>query len=291
MIAGFFLPAPVSEAQIPERTLGGFVYPLGTEARFQPMCSGRWLARDSDSDGCRYIENLYHTGLDLPARVGDLVYPIADGEVVSVSTTGWDPGNMGVLIRHKRQNGEPFLALYGHIITPVGVGFQVVAGVPFAHVGSVAGTDHLHFGIVSGETIPTTVYYGENNPNNRGWGRMGNNNWFDTNGLVDPTGWFNNERSFFDKDARARQDMRDRALRDPRFLRVVAPPWGQNTFTIITGWDPTWEMREMKFDFAVPSSQISVSIFQITSIFNSMSRYTTYFDPQTEEWAGWQAAQ
>jgi hypothetical protein len=174
----------------PQKTDTGFFYPTGEAG---PYRYAGWLARgdrDEDNDGYNdYDEGLYHLGVDMEADVGDIVYAIADGEIVYVSVNGWGEGNYGLLVRHKLNTGESFLALYGHVRPiredlrfaasgPVNPSVSVTGGQEFATVGPYGSVPHVHFGIHPGTQIPSSP-----------WGRMPLDNWCNTNGFVDPLDW------------------------------------------------------------------------------------------------------
>jgi murein DD-endopeptidase MepM/ murein hydrolase activator NlpD len=136
------------------------------------------------------FENRYHIGQDIPANEGDDVYAIADGVVTDINmSSSWGTGNIGVVVKHKLNDGTEFLALYGHVHSNVSLNDHVEGGKSFATIGPFS-PPHLHFGIHPGLTMPQT-----------NWGRMplsswpnpnaypGSPNGPDTNGFVDPIEW------------------------------------------------------------------------------------------------------
>ena len=163
-------------------TPSGLVYPIGRSEPYASNMPG-WLA---GADGTGYHDGYYHLGQDMEAQVADSVYAIAGGEIVYVSSGGWGAGNYGVLVQHRLDNGQEFLALYGHVRPidaelrhsgPVQTPIPVSPGEVFATVGPTKDT-HLHFGICPGITWPIS-----------NWGRMPLEAWPATNGFVDPMEW------------------------------------------------------------------------------------------------------
>jgi len=116
-----------------------------------------------------YTDGYYHLGQDIEANEGDNVYAIADGEIVYVSVSGWGEGNYGLLVKHRLNTGEEFLALYGHVrplredLRYTASGFvdppvPVSAGEVFATIGPYDSMPHLHFGIHPGAEIPPSPW-------------------------------------------------------------------------------------------------------------------------------------
>ena len=134
-----------------DKTPTGFYYPTGT-ASFDSAC-GTWLGRDPANGGC-YFDGYYHVGVDMMTRSIDAnIYAIADGKIVGISNDpqSWGPGNCALVIRHNKQNGEEFIAVYGHLIcsTVPMPGIEVIAGSSLGKTGvylSLPNT-HLHFSI------------------------------------------------------------------------------------------------------------------------------------------------
>ena len=119
----------------------GFYYPLGRSS--WTKTGGTWLGRDAanDTDGPpAYFSGLYHLGVDMPANVGDPVYPILNGTVLhkADAASDWGSGNVALAIKHSLADGSEFLAIYGHIRTNVQVGERVAGGVKFAVDAGVA---------------------------------------------------------------------------------------------------------------------------------------------------------
>ena len=179
-------PISVTDLWTLDITNTGFVYPTGKAG---PYTYAGWLAGDPEMPP--YQEGYYHLGQDMEANEGDDVYAIADGEIIYVSVSGWGEGNFGLLVKHKLNTGEEFLALYGHVRPnsedlrytvsgPVDPPVPVIAGEAFATIGPYDSIPHLHFGIRPGSEIPPSP-----------WGRMPLDNWHDTNGFVDPINWIN----------------------------------------------------------------------------------------------------
>jgi murein DD-endopeptidase MepM/ murein hydrolase activator NlpD len=220
-------PAVVLDLRALDLTAKGFVYPTGKSPDGQ-----YWYYTDNHSLGCAHYRQFttppdwkwgwlardkyygwtqkYHIAQDIPAKVGEPVYAIADGYIVHVSTGGWGDGNVSIFVKHTLDTGETFLAVYGHVRDYKAVGtlgdrwpnvktpVPVKAGEPFAKVGPwCVGGDcwdaHLHFGIHPGEAMPTY----EDKLNDRddiGWGMIGLNHWPNTYGWKDPIEWITTKK-------------------------------------------------------------------------------------------------
>lgn len=254
-------------------SFGSFVYPTGLTPTapggkqnygYDGACTyydyAGWLARGDRGD---YALGSYHIGQDIQANVGDNVYAIADGYVISISGPGYEHGwdknvgdnNLGIVIRHKLNDGSEFLALYGHVHSSVSLGGHLKSGEPFATIGPFGSEPHLHFGIHPGLPLPGT-----------NWGLMPISSWPDadahpgdpggpnTNGFVDPMEWITKHISsespskiehsypaYYDADgnidwSRTAKDYTatlrvtdnsDPVLRDTdtRIVHITAPPW------------------------------------------------------------------
>ena len=156
-------------------TQTSFYYPVG---RAPASSDTDWLASDGD-----YFAGLCHIGHDFDAEEGEPVYAISDGEVyIDPSSNGWGTGNLALLIRHRLDNGNEFLALYGHIRTSFQKGDRIVAGAQLGTIGPYYNGDHLHFGI-----LPSLSY-----PSNH-WGRIASPCTYPYNGFVDPIAWIENQ--------------------------------------------------------------------------------------------------
>ena len=136
-----------------EKTPTGFYWPTGTD-KF-----GDYPAYLDD--GCfghiDYEDGYYHIGQDIMANVGDNVYAIADGENIHKSPNGWNfennDENIGIVIHHVLENGDEFIAVYGHIHSNLREGQAVKAGDIIGTIGPYGTKSHLHFGIRSGISI------------------------------------------------------------------------------------------------------------------------------------------
>ena len=123
-----------------------------------------------------------HIGTDLDGTAGDAIYAIADGQVCfydgSATAYGGGSGNCArdgavLFVRHRKSNGDYFIAQYGHIqnvssafqqiTTYTENGPSVSQGQKIAEIGvytpkrdcSLGRADHLHFGIWdSNNSIP-----------------------------------------------------------------------------------------------------------------------------------------
>lgn len=162
----------------PEKTATGFYWPTGTRPDDQLYswqgdgCS--WSGNDS------YFDDEYHIGTDIEAAEKDPVYAIADGKVLNVSPDGWGDRNIALVIEHSLIDGSSFIAVYGHIRSPLVKDDTVKGGEPFANVGPWPHNPHLHFGIRPGTSI------------NAPYGRMAcpsQGPITDYNGFVDPINW------------------------------------------------------------------------------------------------------
>lgn len=179
------------------QTSGNFYYPTGS---INFRISKRWLATNCDGSG-EYItrdgDPKYHVGADIVPTdrdqvVGSPVYAISDGIVVYRSdkkTSGWGAGNIGLVIKHKLSNAIEFLAVYGHIVSSLDIGDSVIAGKPFATIGSYS-SPHLHFGIQLFTEPDIDIAAG------KGWGIMSCSNWPDRNGFQNPIAWIETQKSF-----------------------------------------------------------------------------------------------
>lgn len=136
-----------------DQTATGFYYPTGTSNI--GSYSG-WLLAYPEYP----YYNKYHIGADIDADAPDPVYAIADGEVIGISsgpTSGWGDGNVGLFIKHQLADGSWFVALYGHVRTTLSVTNQVSGGDQIATIGPLS-TEHLHFGIHPGASMPSDPY-------------------------------------------------------------------------------------------------------------------------------------
>lgn len=115
--------------------------------------------------GRKYSEG-YHLGIDYGNEAGTPVQAILDGTVVlSAELNGFgslNPSTKGgcIIIKHQDKNGNPFLAIYGHLKRAVEVGSSVTNGqeigklTPFTNSGAPCA--HLHFGINHDINMPFT---------------------------------------------------------------------------------------------------------------------------------------
>lgn len=107
----------------------------------------------------------YHTGLDIPASVGTSVYAVRSGQVIyNAEYDGFgslNPSSTGgvIVIKHQDNNGKYFYAIYGHI-NRNSIGSSVIEGQKLGTVRSFTNggvsVPHLHFGIYTGATFPTS---------------------------------------------------------------------------------------------------------------------------------------
>ena len=82
------------------------------------------------------------------------------------------------------------------------------------------------------------------------------------------------------KGDRARIDMVRAATADARFTNVRTETYAENL-----SWDPAWELRYMGFGFSTTGNLVSIN--QATNKANPFIRYTTYYDPATNQWTPW----
>ncbi len=124
--------------------VGGWAQPLN---RSLSVNSG-FLANNCGYPGYGdYVNNDYHTGVDLYAEAGEAVYAIGAGAVFAIDT-GWEgnPLSKAVYIKHTAGDGTQFLAVYGHVDSSLSVGAAISAGQSIGSVHNWYAT-HLHFGI------------------------------------------------------------------------------------------------------------------------------------------------
>jgi Tol biopolymer transport system component len=138
------------------RTTSGMFYPAGW-----PETGGYlgFLGRNPDFGN----PPPYHLGVDFKKSYGAPVYAVADGEVVLVRTDVGSYGGVGVrgggmIVRYKGSSRRTFYGLYAHVENMKSPG-PVRAGEVIGSVGNYwSGTrnvPHLHFGLFSGETLPS----------------------------------------------------------------------------------------------------------------------------------------
>lgn len=153
---------PLSAA--PGLTPAGYSYPLDgitTEADLQPrlMTGGCWLAGLPGMP--RYNGRNVHAGVDVRAKLGDLVYAVCAGVVDPASDVihsgygpGWGPGYV-ILVRCQFPDGTPFIMIYGHTQNHrVKGGDGVRPGQLLGEIGpwlDSEGGPHLHLTIRLGE--------------------------------------------------------------------------------------------------------------------------------------------
>lgn len=87
-----------------------------------------------------------HTGTDLPAAAGTVIYAVADG-VVSVATTHFSYGNYVQISHGTADNGNRYDSLYAHMTSYcVSAGQSVAKGQVIGYVGNTGDSkgNHLH---------------------------------------------------------------------------------------------------------------------------------------------------
>lgn len=135
----------------------------------------------------KYFDNRYHLGKDIKASEGSSVYAIDKGTIRHQSKGGWGDGNSALIIEHKTNEGESYLAVYGHIRNLTATSGDVSAGQTLGTIGPwIANgkrSDHLHFGIAPGTRIPVKLGL---NYLPAGWKKEDP---LDTLGFVDPINW------------------------------------------------------------------------------------------------------
>ena len=114
----------------------------------------------SSSYGERYhpILNEYkhHSGIDIPAAMGDSVYAAANGKIIKA---GYDSA-LGNYLRI--QHGYGFSSIYGHLSTIlVSVGDTVIIGQNIGLVGNSGRStgSHLHYAIKKGKNEENSLPY------------------------------------------------------------------------------------------------------------------------------------
>jgi len=129
-----------------KRSPTGFYWPTGEE----PIILQKWLAHGCDNSGT-YFDGSYHIGLDIDAEEVDPVYSISPGIVIHISPNDWGStngvANKGAIIQHYLEDGDPFIAVYGHIQTNLIKDDVVNAGQEIGTIGHWNDGVHLHFGI------------------------------------------------------------------------------------------------------------------------------------------------
>jgi murein DD-endopeptidase MepM/ murein hydrolase activator NlpD len=102
--------------------------------------------------GCPPEAPAFHTGLDLAAPYGTVIYAAASGTILSAGPDRpTEPANSLIVIQHEGANAG-YATQYMHwSISYVVPGQYVVAGQPIAEVGSVGYSTgaHLHFGVIN----------------------------------------------------------------------------------------------------------------------------------------------
>jgi murein DD-endopeptidase MepM/ murein hydrolase activator NlpD len=161
----------------------GFCWPLNAAHN---KIATPFLEPGSDHGGS-YFNGEYHIGTDISAPLNAVVWPVADGEVIHASYNGWSAGatnNYALLVKHTTSTGEPFIALYGHMIIPSKKwkkGDEVYVNKPIGVIGDWNAGDHLHLSIWSNKSsIPG--------------GKYGRGKWSEypeTYGQVDPINFLN----------------------------------------------------------------------------------------------------
>jgi len=179
------------------KRIGTFDYPTGAYKAADYEQFAGWL---EGCDGKNESRKRCHLGIDIKADEGAEVYPISSGEIVAISSSGWNcrgsSGNVGVVVRHTLEDGTEFLALYGHVRTNLRVNDTVFPGKAFATVGQWCNGNHLHFGMHPGLTMPAT-----------NWGSLPCRKCKDShNGFVDPLEFIRNHRPSTDGSTRLEKD-------------------------------------------------------------------------------------
>jgi hypothetical protein len=240
-----------------DRTSTGFYYPTGTNSLGD---YAGWLASGCN-ENTEYFTGEYHIGFDIEAALGDLVYPISYGKVVSISSSGWGVGNVGVLIKHLLSDGTIFLALYGHVVSDINVGDNVLPYKSFASIGDWSSGIHLHFGIYPGSSIPASP-----------WGKMPCSSWPSTNGFVDPIGWIENQEPM--PGALGRIDGQNPIywLQNWKAYHVLDEPVIQSMFGL-PGWsmDEVYEYPDDVLEINPSGHLLPVGAFQQGPVFISTS--------------------
>lgn len=81
------------------------------------------------------------------------------------------------------------------------------------------------------------------------------------------------------KPDRARLDCLHSVKQDRRFSQLIPSTYAENL-----DWDTDWELRSLNF---LLTTGEEVTVFQTTRKSNPLERYTTYQDPQTQQWTAW----
>ena len=81
------------------------------------------------------------------------------------------------------------------------------------------------------------------------------------------------------RDQQAQTDIQTRATKDARFVSMRP-----ESFKKDLSWDPSWQLRWMKFNF---SGGRLVTIWHATHKTDSSNRWVLFWDPDTNGWNGW----
>lgn len=159
-ISPTFIPTPTNSSI----TTTGFYWPTGRDLSSKDK---NWL-----SASCKWstkktyvIEDQFHIGTDIYAKVDDPVYAIADGILYHVNRSdpgknkmGWGVGNIALLIDHQLSDGSHFTAVYGHIKddpnSPIHKEEEKIIHKHdvIGKIGPYYNGPHLHFGIHPGDS-------------------------------------------------------------------------------------------------------------------------------------------
>lgn len=143
---------PQAATPAPASARAAFCWPLADFRYSLNAPTGAWLALRG--------RHSHHLGVDMFAPVGRPVRAVADGVVHDISTSGWGPGNVAVMVRHRLSDGRWFIALYGHIRNIYGLrkGSRVQSCGTIGLVGPYRCGAHVHFGVIAPGRLPHAPY-------------------------------------------------------------------------------------------------------------------------------------
>lgn len=279
----------------------------------QTWYSTAWAGRYSEITGIRCEGTGGHPGVDIRDAYGrqnnDLgIYAIGDGIIIRKRyVSGW--GNF-IVVKHSGVAGYgAAYSIYAHLLNfedfiENGVEGEILVarGQRVATMGESGGVPrHLHFQVdrtwPSSKNSPYwpkyTNRYGVRVPypaSSRLCGAQIDDCLTESQRLEASMGVMENtinpmwlvENGNVDLDWQSQFDMKDRAIKDYRFLSIR-----DGTFGRYLNWDPSWELRWVDSNFI--GNRI-VRIWHATNKANSALRYTIFFDPDTNSWTSWQQA-
>jgi len=108
---------------------------------------------------------MFHSGIDLPAKMGTPILAVADGVIVKTRASRWNYGNM-IIIKH----ASGFTTIYAHLSSIlVKEGQHVVSGQTIGKVGStgLSTGPHLHYEVRLNNKHIDPLFFVYNNKKDR----------------------------------------------------------------------------------------------------------------------------